>query len=190
MEIGSVLTYSRLVKTIFCWILLAIGLVTVSVAESRERNTARFPLWRFDQTQQGCRAKGRFQDKDYCSSTVVDEIIAMGKDSIPILISQLTETRDTQKPIFDYWSHTSSGDIAYLLLTSLFTDKDWKTSTIDGPPNWNVVMKGCEGDSEQCWRRYVKQHGIKAIQNRWMQSWNKYKDHIRWDESARCFRTA
>src|SRR4029078_2159330 len=31
-----------------------------------------------------CRAKGRFQDRDYCASAVMDQIVADGKSAIPI----------------------------------------------------------------------------------------------------------
>ena len=44
-------------------------------------------------------AKGRVQD---CSGTVMQQILADGKNAIPILISQLTETARTKKQIEDY----------------------------------------------------------------------------------------
>ncbi|HTY61221.1 MAG TPA: hypothetical protein VMG30_03085 [Acidobacteriota bacterium] len=49
-----------------------------------------------------CRAKGRFQDRDYCDSKVIDRIVADGKDAIPILISQITDVRWIKEPVYDY----------------------------------------------------------------------------------------
>ena len=50
-----------------------------------------------------CRAKGRFQDRDYCASAVMDQIVADGKSSIPILISQITDSRWVAEPVYDFW---------------------------------------------------------------------------------------
>jgi len=59
----------------------------------------KFPLRKFDEINGSCRAKGRFQDKDYCSSRMMDQIIAQGKDAIPVLISQIIETRAMKRPV-------------------------------------------------------------------------------------------
>jgi hypothetical protein len=36
--------------------------------------------------------KGSLQDKEYCASKMMDEIVAQAKAAIPVLISQLTDT--------------------------------------------------------------------------------------------------
>src|SRR5690242_1915038 len=97
-----------------------------AVGQTNPPKVKKFPLWKFDEltSNHTCRAKGRLQDKGYCNSKLMDQIIAQGKDSIPVLISQLTNTRRTQEPIYDYWSYTTAGDIAYFILTDLFTDSD------------------------------------------------------------------
>jgi hypothetical protein len=48
---------------------------------------AKYPLTKFN--NEGCMAKGRVQD---CSGSVMRQILADGKNAIPVLISQLTET--------------------------------------------------------------------------------------------------
>src|SRR5262249_49445236 len=50
-----------------------------------------------------CRAKGRFQDREYCASAVMDEIVADGKSAIPVLISQITDSRLITEPVYDFW---------------------------------------------------------------------------------------
>ena len=142
----------------------------------------KFPLSKFD--NYGCQAKGRVQD---CSGKVIQKILAGGQASIPILISQLTDTARTATPIEDYWSYTSSGDIAYIVLTDLFTDAD-STFTMPGVPNWTTVSNGCDTTAEGCWREYLQKHGRKSIQQTWLHAWNLWKDQINWDPTARCFR--
>lgn len=146
-----------------------------------------FPLWKFDEMTNypTCRAKGRLQDKGYCDSKLVDQIVAQGKASIPVLISQLTDSRQTRKPIYDFWSQTTAGDIAYFFLNSLFTDSDWKTFNM---PGLDALKDQCDADSETCWRRFLKVHGRKFVQDAWLAAWTANQDRIYWDKNARCFR--
>lgn len=118
----------------------------------------------------------------------MQQILAGGKASIPILISQLTDAGHTREPIEDYWAETTSGDIAYIVLTDLFTDSDWKTFNMPGVPDWTAVSSGCHSDAETCWRAYLKKHGRKSIQDAWLHAWSRYKDQIFWEPTARCFR--
>ena len=143
----------------------------------------KFPLTKFDNF--GCRFKGRSQD---CAGKLMQQILDQGKASIPIFITQLTDIGHTKEPIEDYWSETSSGDVAYIVLTDLFTDSDWKTFNMPGVPDWTGISSGCHNDAESCWREYLKKNGRKSIQDAWLQAWNKYKDRIYWEPSARCFR--
>src|SRR5579872_2670118 len=79
-----------------------------------------------------CRAKGRFQDREYCSSAVIDQIVADGKSSIPVLISQITDSRWIAEPVYDYWPRIRTGELAYFILDNLFLDDTWEKSTM--PP--------------------------------------------------------
>jgi hypothetical protein len=132
-----------------------------------------------------CRAKGRLQDRGYCESKLVDQIVAQGQAAIPILISQLTDTRKTATPIFDFWHETTAGDIADFLLNNLFTDSDWKTFNM---PGLDALNDKCAEDSETCWRRFLNLHGRQFVQAQWLAAWKANKDHIYWDNDARCFR--
>jgi hypothetical protein len=142
-----------------------------------------FPLWKFDET--GCRAKGRLQDKDYCKSTVMDQILAQGKDAIPILISQITDTHPMKEPIYDFWGPMTVGDVANLILRSLFLDSDWKTRTM---PGLKQIDLDCGASSEQCYRQLLEKHGRKYIQDQWFTAWNANKNRVYWDVKARCYR--
>jgi hypothetical protein len=158
------------------------GMSQTSTPKLRE-----FPLWKFDEmtTYPTCRAKGRLQDKENCESKLVDQIIAEGKASIPILISQLTDSRRTREPIYDYWSYTTAGDIAYFILHSLFTDSDWKTFNM---PGLEALNDHCSDAAETCWRRFLKTHGRKFVQAKWLATRAANKSRVYWDESARCYR--
>ncbi len=116
----------------------------------------------------------------------MDRIVADGKDAIPILISQLTETRPTKEPVYDYWAVTTSGDVAYFILNDLFTDSDWKTFNMPGLEP--LDDSNCHSYAEDCWNQFVKKHGRKFIQDAWLAAWKKNKDRVYWNESSRCFR--
>jgi hypothetical protein len=144
-----------------------------------------FPLWNFDERQGTCRAKGRLQDLEYCSSKTMDQILAQGKDAIPILISQIADTRPTKEPIFDYWPEMRVGDVAVFILESLLVDADWKTFNM---PGLEALNHDCNAPSWDCWDRFVKEHGRTFIQSHWQEAWTKNRDRIYWDEKVRCFR--
>jgi hypothetical protein len=145
----------------------------------------RFQLWNFDEVNYTCRAKGRLQDKGYCESKLMDKIIAAGKPAIPVLISQLTEMRPTKEPIYDFWGETTAGDVAYFVLTNLFTDSDWKTFNM---PGLEALQDNCSDPAETCWRRFLRKHGRKFVQDKWLAAWEANKDRVYWDDKARCFR--
>jgi len=159
--------------------------VTLTAQSAPLRKT--YQLWNFDEQGFSCRAKGRLQDRDYCASHMMDQIVADGKSAIPILISQLRETRPSPKPIDDYWTQTTSGDIAYFILTDLFADSDWKTFTM---PGLKALREPCDRYAEDCWDRFLKKHGRSFVQKQWPSAWNKNKDRIYWDDTARCFRVS
>ena len=144
-----------------------------------------FPLLNFDETNDTCRAKGRLQDREYCRSKLVDQILARGKSAIPILISQLTDTRATKMPIFDFWSKTTVGDIADFLLRDLFTESDGETFNM---PGLEALPDNCQDAAETCWRAFLRKHGRKFVQDKWLAAWNANKDRVYWNEQARCFR--
>src|ERR1700722_6792585 len=127
---------------------------------------AKYPLGEFDN---GCMAKGRVQD---CSGKVMQQILADGKDAIPILISQLTETAITKNQIADYWSGTRSGDVAFVVLNDLFTDADLHTFGMPGVPGWSAIQKGCNRAAVACWDEYLRKHGRMLIRQAWQRAWN------------------
>jgi hypothetical protein len=148
----------------------------------------RFALDQFEDIR--CRAKGRLQD---CSTVnpvnpVTSQVLAAGKRSIPVLISQLAEIARTKKPVFDFWSYTTSGDVAFAFLTDLFTDSDGKSFTMPGVPNWEKVMSGCQVNAETCWRQYIRKNGARSVQRPWQMAWENNQNRIVWDPDSRCFR--
>src|SRR6266496_1577463 len=150
-----------------------------------QTNRAKYPLTKFN--NEGCMAKGRVQD---CSGSVMRQILADGKNAIPVLISQLTETARTKYQIADYWGDTRSGDVSYAILTDLFSDEDFHTFGMPGVPDWPAVMKGCNSTAQGCWEEYLRKHGRMSVQQAWMRAWNLNKDRVDWDAKARCFRVS
>jgi hypothetical protein len=120
-----------------------------------------------------CRAKGRFQDRDYCASAVMDQIVADGKSAIPVLISQITDSRWIAEPVYDFWPRIRAGELAHFILLDLFLDDTWQKSTMQA---W------------VCWGDFRKTHSLEDIQARRMQFWKVNQDKICRDGKARCFR--
>jgi len=118
----------------------------------------------------------------------MQQILADGKNAIPILISQLTETARTKKQIANYWVDTRSGDVAYAVLTDLFTDADGQTFEMPDVPDWKTVMRGCDSTAQGCWDQYLRKHGRTSVKQAWLRAWNLHKDQLHWDAKAQCFR--
>ncbi len=172
-------------------ILATLALLAISLYAAGKAPAAtpkEYPLWKFDELtpSRSCRAKGRMQDKGYCDSRVVDQVIHDGTSAIPILISQLTNSRKTHRPVFDYWHDSSEGDIAYFLLHDLFTDSDWQTFNM---PGLDALRPSCANIAEeQCWQGFVQKHGRKFVQDQWQRAWRANSGRVYWDEKNRCFR--
>ena len=168
-------------------VLAALILGQPAYSQSAAEKQQKFPLLSFDEAQGTCRAAGRLQDLHYCHSKLMDQIVAQGTAAIPILISQITETGETKEPIYDYWHHTSAGDIAFLILDDLFTESDETTFNL---PRSISPLKDCHDElgAESCWRKYLKKHGRKFVQDQWLIAWNANKDRIYWNGKTRCFR--
>jgi len=167
--------------------LLSLSCPSESLAQTGALPANEIQLWRFDElTAPGsCRAKGRFQDRANCDSQVVNQILALGKEAIPYLISELTDDRKTKHPIYDLWSYTAAGDIANSLLFDLFTAPDWTVSPI---PELESLHMECNHPGEPCWRKFLHKNGRKFVQEQWRAAWEANKERIYWDENARCFR--
>jgi hypothetical protein len=171
-------------RTMIAQIALAVIIPSVVIQSAyTQAKRAKYPLTKFE--NYGCMAKGRVQD---CQGKVMERILADGKDAIPILISQLTETAVAENQIADYWSGTRSGDVAFVVLNDLFTDADSRTFGMPGVPNWSAVQKGCNSAAETCWVEYLRKHGRMSVRQGWQRAWNLHKDKIHWDARAQCFR--
>mgnify|MGYP000926760891 CR=1 FL=1 len=135
-------------------------------------------------------SKGRVQDKDYNQIEIIDRLVAMQTQAIPFLIDKLTDETQINRPVIDFWSEVAVGDVALIILTDLFTDQSWTNTTI---PNvsWDAMLerKTQNISSEELLRQYIRQHGRKAIQQKWTKIWDAYRDKLYWDEKDRCFKT-
>lgn len=156
-------------------------------AQTKAVTTTEIPLWQFDElTASGsCRTLGRVQDKAHCESKVVDQVLALGKDAIPVLIAELTDTRKTKHPVYDLWNYTAAGDIANSMLFDLFTTSDLRMADMR---ELDPLQMECKKPGEACWRKFLHQKGRKFVQEQWEAAWNAHKDSIYWDEAARCFK--
>jgi hypothetical protein len=138
--------------------------------------------------KQICEDKGRLQDYP---SKVMDEIIAAGLKSVPVLIGMITNSREvrTQEPIICYWYGMTVGDLAALTLTDLFTDASHEKETIPGA-DWASIMDPEDKDRPAAdqFHLFVKRHGRATLRAKWRQLWAQYGDQVYWDGKERCFR--
>src|SRR5262245_42247340 len=82
-------------------LLSLLSIPTLGSSQTEKNQTKTYPLSTW--SNMTCRAKGRFQDREYCTSAVIDRIVADGKSAIPVLISQITDSRRIAEPIYDFW---------------------------------------------------------------------------------------
>jgi hypothetical protein len=131
-----------------------------------------------------CGAKGRFQDREYCASKVIDQIVADGKAAIPILISQITDNHLIKEQVINYWPQLRAGELALFILENLFLDDTWKHETM--PDLFND--RKCDEGGYVCWEQFRKRYSLADIQKRWTVFWTANQDNIFWDDKSRCFR--
>jgi hypothetical protein len=128
-----------------------------------------------------CRSKGRFQDRDYCASAVIDQIVEDGTSAIPILVSQITDPRWINEPVYDYWPRIRAGELAYFILGDLFLDDTWQKSTMPAL----FPAQNCNEAASACWERFRKTHSLKELRDRWTEFWKANQSRIYWDRTAR-----
>jgi len=164
----------------FITLLLSLSPQTASGQPVKRSKTYALQTW----SNLTCRAKGRFQDREYCGSAVIDAIVADEKSAIPILISQMTDARWIAEPVMDYWPRIRTGELAYFILQDLFLDDTWTKSTM---PALFSESK-CDAPAALCWGNFRKTHSLTVLQARWAQFWRANRNNITWDRKARCFR--
>jgi hypothetical protein len=141
-----------------------------------------YPLSTWDNIT--CRSKGRFQDAEYCSSRVMNRIVSDGKSAIPVLISQITDSRIIAKPVQDFWPLIRTGELAYFILEDLFLDDTWQKRTM---PELFPVEK-CDEPGWVCWANFRMKHSLQDLQAKRSMFWEANKQKIYWDGKSRCFR--
>jgi hypothetical protein len=171
-----------------------IALCFLTVSFSHARSTAQKPL-HFDLSKIGmvvngrqmCEDKGRLQD---VPSRVMDQIVAGGSKSVPVLIGMIADTRtaQTEEPIICYWPGMAVGDIAFCLLGDLFTDSTYTNKTIPGASWDDMLGPGKNVAAADQLQAFIKKHGRAALQAKWRLLWDRYGDQIFWDPKERCFR--
>jgi hypothetical protein len=78
--------------------------------------------------------KGRVQDRDYNrTNPVIEQLIALRLDAIPLLIARLTDTTVIPKPPVNFWPQVTVGDVALLILSDFFLTSTGEVSTVPGP---------------------------------------------------------
>ena len=169
----------RVVTVLLC--VLTSEMLTIA-SEGTAKGTQSYALSTWSNAT--CRAKGRFQDREYCSSPVIDQIVADEKDAIPRLISQITDSRTIAEPVYDFWPRIRAGELAYFILDDLFLDDTWQKSTM--APLF--PSQPCTEAAWECWAGFRKKHSLNELHAKWMHFWIANEKNVYWDSKARCFR--
>lgn len=160
-------------------------------AEEQQPSISTTPLAQLDLTKIGAVApKGRIQDTEYNHLPVVENLIAHQSEAVLFLINKLNDETKVQGRVFDYWSDVRVGDVAFVILTDLFTDPTSQKTTIPGVGYDTFLQRTSNSDvtGEQLLRNYISKHGRRDIAKRWREIWGQYKDRVHWDARDRCFK--
>jgi hypothetical protein len=174
----------------FYLIALCLLFPCISHPQSVTRKEHQFDLSKVGQVADGhqiCEDKGRLQDYP---SKVMDQIIAAGPKSVPVLIDMLADTRTakTEEPVICFWGSMTISDIAFCVLADLFLNPDSNKTTIPGA-GWTEMLGPDEGlPAWEQLHRFTRTHGTKALQTKWQIIWDKYSSRVLWDPKARCFK--
>ena len=146
-----------------------------------------YQLWNWD--NDFCMTKGRFTDRQYVRSRIIDQVLKDGKKAIPTLISQIVDSRLLTKPVFCYnWPPLSAGELAHFILVDLFMDDKWTTSL--APSSFLGEPCALSVPSWECWGRFRKKHDLKNIQAQWRKFWVANRNRISWDEKSHRFKVS
>jgi hypothetical protein len=145
---------------------------------------------RFDLLQLGvvapCVAKGRLQEMHFATT---DEIVAAGKEAVPVLIELIADERKLSEPVICFWHDMTVGDLAFAILTDLFQDSTWTKSTVAGASQEEMLGPKAEDTPfVNHYLDYVEQQGRKSLQDKWWRIWDRVKDSLYWDEKELCFK--
>ncbi len=128
--------------------------------------------------------KGDYRTRSTAALGRWTQVLADGKSAIPILIAQLTDRRRLALPIYDYWRKMTARDVAWAILTDLFTDQDGTQFTM---PGLDRLKKDCRDDAEACQDRFINLHGRRFVQKQWLAAWRANRNQIDWDPGRTCF---
>jgi hypothetical protein len=133
--------------------------------------------------------KGRVQDKYYNQLEMVDRLIALQTQAIPLLIEKLDDETVISHHVVDYWATITVGDLALMILTDFFTDATWTRTTL---PNvsWDEMLnrKNKSDSAQEVLHQYLQQHGRKTIKEKWRKLWEANREQLYWDANERCFK--
>jgi hypothetical protein len=184
---------SRYIQRPLLKIVIAVILFSVlqlfGFSQSNHKSRDLQPKFDLLKMERSCGTKGRLQDRVYCHSKIVRQVLSSGKNSIPVLIDLLSDERKTPEPVMDFWPETSVGDIAFIFLTDFFEDSKWQKNFAPGL-GWDEVDKECDpkvNPGYVCWFEFIHNHGRGYMQGKWKEFWNKNKTKIYWNDKERCF---
>jgi hypothetical protein len=135
--------------------------------------------------------KARVQDNvSQIKPPVIEELLAMGNESIPFLINRLSSERSYREPPLDYYQSLTEGGMAYIILNDFFTSADGKRTTVPSLC-WNVLLEKSKHPNTPAWELldiYHQTHSREELRHKWNEMWQRNGKQIVWDKSQHFFR--
>jgi hypothetical protein len=135
--------------------------------------------------------KARVQDNvSEMKPPVIEELLAMGNESIPFLISRLSSERSYREPPLDYYPHLTEGDMAYIILNDFFTSANGEKTSVPAL-YWNALLETSKHPNTPAWDVldiYHQTHNQDELRRKWNDMWQRNGKQIVWDKSQNFFR--
>jgi hypothetical protein len=135
--------------------------------------------------------KGRVQDENYNPDVqVINELVMIGKPSIPYLIERLKSRAPLKRGVLDYWPHVEERHIALIILSDFFLTPDWTRSTAP-EMCWDNLLQTQRYPDLAHWdilNDHFTADDWSLLKSKLKALWSKYNDKIYWDSSGRFFR--
>jgi hypothetical protein len=134
--------------------------------------------------------KGRVQDTD---SVVIERLIDAAQEGLEFLAGKTASDRlyseDPYHRVVDYWPELREGDLALMIITSLFIGPDGDTTLPE--LCWDRFLEREPGEEMAAWdlvERFVDLHGRDLMRDRLREVLAENSGNLVWDEMQRFYR--
>lgn len=106
------------------------------------------------------------------------------------LVGLLDDPSPARAGVIDFWTETTVGDLAFIVLVDLFTLPDGESSTLSDA-SWESMLAPIDTtlSAEEQLRAFDARFGRAELRRRWQAILDARIDRLVWDSSAKVIRT-